>query len=382
MFGITHSPVQKKRVALFDIGSGSVGSATAEIVHGKPARILSSRRTLLSHAERDEQQRLAAISKLLFEEADEVFTSAASTGGIAEVHAVIHAPWSQSMTATRSRQFEKPTLITKDIVQLLAKEAAKEKIDLPCCQYESVIVRVELNGYPTAHPEGKMAEEVAVTILRSSMPEVLEWTIDKMVGTYVPERAIRRHSSTLSISKTLNDISARSEHFTVIDVASEASTCLAIRAGAITRSAVVPAGTRELLSGAAKKAKTTPEELISLIRMAAEGVCDTETCNAVAEALVKSEEALMRQFGEIFTDLAKQRKLPNTAVVVINPDLASWAASFFSRLDFSQFTETGKPFTVKRLAPRTLVAKVVYAPEASPDAGISTAAALIQSTGS
>jgi hypothetical protein len=200
-----------------------------------------------------------------------------------------------------------------------------------------------------------------------------------MVGTHVPERSVYRHSSTLTISRTLNDISARNEHFTVIDIASEASTCLAVRAGAITRSAVVPAGTRELLGGAAKRAKTTPEELLSLIRMVTEGVCDTETCNVVAEALSKSEATLMKQFGEVFTALAKQRRLPNTAVVVINPDLAEWAAAFFSRLDFSQFTETGKPFSVKRLAPRSLVSKVVFAPEAHPDAGISTAAALVQS---
>ena len=62
--------------------------------------------------------------------------------------------------------------------------------------------------------------------------------------------------------------------------------------------------------------------------------------------MAEAEPEFAKRFGGAFATLAAKRKLANTLVLFAHPDMAEWMRHFFSRLDFTQFTQTSQPFDV------------------------------------
>jgi hypothetical protein len=370
---------------VFDIGGGSVGAAILIADRASIARVLFDTRITLTNEDRDENQLILGLAKALSEAGTAVLDRytkspfAKSHGPVKDVHAMIHAPWVRSLTRDSHITLTSPVRITREAIEKASKEAAKDTAGTPQGHivFERTVVRVELNGYPTGLPVGKTASLIRVLALESSIATALQNPITSAITALLPGRTPLFHSAMYAYSTVVRELSMHASSFTFLDIESEASSCSAIMSGSITEQGSIPAGTRTLIRSATGTNGGSADSIYSMIRMIAEGTCSDSACDEAARVLEAVEPVFMRSFGEVFSTMITKSRLPNPLVISVHPTMAAWATAFFERLDFSQFTLTGKPFEVQVLTSRELTALAVFGPDATPDTGIAIIAALV-----
>lgn len=379
MLGMGNGGPRGKIFAVADIGSGSASVAIFAAQKGKPATILAAQSTVLPIEDRKADATMTAVISALSESANKVLTAAQALkmGHVQNVYAVIRAPWVQSKTIRGAKKFPTDEKVNDQMISALAQEAlsgekelAREKL------IEASVVRVELNGYPTAKPVGKHAHAVVVSAIASECEPRIKSAVEETLSKVFSSKPSLR-SGTRALLTVLRERSAAHVDYLIVDMTSEATSIISVHKGAPVEHVVVPEGTRTILKRVAGKG--LPEETMTLIKMLARDHCEDAACESVKEAMARAEQDLIKTFGEAMAKLAAIRRLPVTLVLSAELGMAEWLSHFFTRIDFTQFTITTQPFSVEILAPEDLVSLVALSPGKTTDIGLLTAIALVNS---
>lgn len=373
-----------RAVAVFDIGSGSVGAAVLHMGHGNTPTVVVSKRIVLSFEKRDKKHTIAAIERAMQDAADQIqdayrkSSAAREAGPIEQVCAIVHAPWIASHTTEQDAHLKKPAVITKKMVHEVGQRAMAAKADGQEDEiFERSIIYTALNGYRTSEPIGKQAQELSIKVLQSTLEPEVHAFVTRIAQNAFPGRTLTIRSATLMFTQVLNAVAGGATHYTFLDITSEATQCLDIRHGTIAQCTTVPLGMRTIIHELVTRSKTTAEDMQSSIRMAAQETCSTAACKKTLELLAAVEPMLTKNFGEMFTAVASEKRLPNRLIIAAHPDISGWLGGFFARLDFSQFTATGRPFVVHRLLKEHLEAHVAPGEGVALDPAIATAAVFV-----
>ncbi len=374
---------KEKVVAVADVGSGSVGFSVLELNPGGAPKIVAASRSILPLEDRTREQTIAGVARMLSEAGAAVLKSYNESkegkrlGPPREVYAIIRAPWTRASSGRATRQFKEETLITKNLITELAHEALENNKDLnKSNMLESSVIRVELNEYQTAVPIGKHAHRIDVVTFQSDCDPDVKKNITSALEAFLPGRTISLKSGARTYLAIVQEKMEHPHAYVIIDMVSEASNVMAVRDGIITHNAVIPEGVRTILRRITAQ-KGIPEEIISLMRMVVAGSCTGEECDRLNEALAKVEPELVRVFGEAVAEVMGKRRLPDTLVLFAHPDMLTWLAHVFSRIDFSQFTIPMHPFTVKILTPEKIKSMVKVDANVSADASLIVASAFV-----
>ena len=146
------------------------------------------------------------------------------------------------------------------------------------------------------------------------------------------ERALPNESMTLS------------RHYLIVDMGVDTTHIVSVR-GAAFEQRVVPEGARTILARIA--GTKMPEQVLTSLRMLERDASSTEESDAVQKAIALAEPELVRIFAEPIGQMAATRRAANDLLLVTHADLEPWLKRLFSRIDFSQFTVTTLPFTVR-----------------------------------
>lgn len=373
-----------RSVIVFDIGSGSVAAAVVHINEHEEARVVAAKRSVLSLEERTEEQTIAALERAMREAGTTVIEryrtseAASQAGPIKHVHIVVHTPWIGSKTGEARAHLQKPARISSRMIRETGQKALEDIGDPDAdTVFESSIIYTALNGYRTGSPVGHTAEDIQVKVLQSTITPAVRKFAESVVGELLPGRGITIRSATLMFTKVLAVIAEHMTYYTLLDVTSDATFCIDARHHSIMQCQTAPLGTRTIIGEITKQQETTPEDVLTNLRLLANNECETTACQKMRDQLANLEPTLTKQFGEMFSRIAENKRLPNQLIIAAHPDIAPWFARFFERLDFSQFTMTGRPFTVTRLLGHH-ISRIVQADEGVPlDAGIATAAAFV-----
>lgn len=373
---------KKKIVAVADVGSGSVGVAIVLVTDGAPLRILASQRATFTQEERTPDQLRTLVISQLGSVADAIRATHAATkqkefGPVTSAYAVIRVPWTRSSTSRVFSRLDKEKIITQDIINTIARQALEEDTVLDHTKLiETSIVRVELNGYPTAQPVGKSAHQVAVSVLMGECdPQMKEGVISQLSRAFTITNAQIR-SGTQAVLSFLRQNNFSIHDCLIMDMSGEATNMIVIRKGISVGHEMIPEGVQSIAARCAGAGLA--EETKSLIRMVASDQCSDAACDAIIASLAKAEPELVRIFGEALSRLGAQRRIPNNCILIVDPDMAPWLARFFSRIDFSQFTTTMSPFSVTLLSPQGSGQTLVLDPGITPDAGVDVASAIVR----
>ncbi len=155
MLGMGNSGPRGKIFAVADIGSGSASVAICAGGRGKPARIIAAASTILPIEDRKGDATMTGVISALSESANKAFTAAQAlkTGHVQDVYAIIRAPWTKSKAIRAAKKLPSDEKINDAVISALAQEALGGEKDLDRANLlEASVVRVELNGYPTANP--------------------------------------------------------------------------------------------------------------------------------------------------------------------------------------------------------------------------------------
>lgn len=373
---------QKKIVAVAEIGSGSAACAIVEVQQGKPATVLAADRVMLAPATRGDEAALANIEDLVMQAGKNALDAyvrdwQTSKGPIESSYAVVRTPWTRSQAVRARAQFAEPTRITARTISSLARDALSSAVGVSKEKFlEASVVEIQLNGYPTAQPEGNYAHSASLVGLVSECDPRLKKIAVSAVGRLVPHTRPTLYANTRALVKILSKRLPVSDYL-AIDIAGDATTMTAVYGGAVEAQGVVPEGSWSMLKRLS--ATALPEETLSLLRMLERDHCDTEPCDALKASIGTVEPDLVRVFGETMGKLAAVRRLPNYAVLSAHADMSPWLVRFFSRIDFTQFTQTAQPFIIHDLSPENLEDLVVPHRGVVLDTGIALACALVNS---
>ena len=380
MFSIPFSHKGGNRVAVADVGSGSAGVAILSFTQGEPAKIIAAHRITLPFEERAQEATTAGIISALNESAEKTLAAARTLGfgPVESSHAVIHAPWVRSKTVSAVKEFPSDQRVNAEEIAVLAKEAlAGEKEFNHQDLIEANVVRVELNGYPTANPNGKYAHVIFASALVSECQSRIRNAVQETLGKVFSSQP-KLHSGTNALLTLLRERSTSHTNYLIIDMADEATSLISVHKGTPIAHVLVPEGTRTILKRVAGKGM--PEEASTLMHMLARDHCEDSSCEELKANMARTEQELVRVFGESFSNLAAPQKLPNTLVLVADSSMTEWLSLFFSRIDFTQFTLTTQPFSVEILTPEELQHFVVFNdPKKNSDLGLLVSSSFIES---
>ncbi|MBI5456561.1 hypothetical protein HY969_02375 [Candidatus Kaiserbacteria bacterium] len=368
-----------KPVVIADVEGSSAAVAVA-LLHGdKQVEILVSERQAIPNSGSDPSTVSASIPTVLKEVSERVLKKYTEQDGIKKygapkaVHATLGSPWAHARTARAETSFPEARSISKQAIQALAQEAIKQPSDLQQPILETNVMRVHINGYPTAKPVGKKGKELAATIFQSDAAQQPKQAIESALSAQFPGRAIDVRSGVRALMSVINE-RAHEHNYFVLLVGSESTECIAIRKEAIAEHATVPEGMNTIIRRIAGE-KGLPEEKTTLLRMLASDTCSAEECEVLKQGLAKAEPDLTKLFGDVFGKLAALRRLPNTCILFAHADLSPWLEHFFNRLDFSQFTVTTQPFVVQPVTQEHMQSFVSWQAGVRQDTGIGIAAA-------
>ncbi len=376
MLGISLGASKGKIVAVADVGSGSAAFALVSVKKGCPSKIIASRRVILPIEERTKEACAPVLMDALQQAGEAILKehTKGSGAGISSLYCIIRAPWSKSKTARSNKTFTEDTKVTKALIKGLAQEVLASP-DLDKQNFlEASIVRIELNGYPTGKPEGKMARSVAVVALASGCDPSMKECVMKTLGALLPHHKPVFRSSVRALITVVQELVTEREYL-LLDVGTEATAIVAVRDGSPDVQVVVHEGVRTILKRAAPQA--VPEETVGLMNMIAKDQCESAACKALMENTAKVEPEIVKAFGEGMAQCATPHRLPNHLVLATHGDMTEWMKGFFSRIDFSQFTKTMQPFSVITLGPKEFAPRAVCDKGVTFDGGISFAAALV-----
>lgn len=370
---------QSKVVAVADVGSGSAAFAVLEVPAKGPSIVHAAERAILPIEQRSPEVAIAAVGAELQRVGEKMLKiyaeKAKNTPHPESVLCVIRAPWTRSQAVREATRFEKETLVSPSLISELAQKALQHASDIEKSDYlDATVARVELNGYPTKKPGGKRAHEISVTALVSGCDPPIRAAVEHSLEALLPHIPRTLRSGSRALLSVLREYSP-GQDYVIIDMGGEGATIIVVRDGAPAEQSIVSEGVYNVLrrlSGAGM-----PEEVLGMMRMMARDQCTSTACEATAQALARIEPELVKAFGEGMAKCASLRRLPNSLFVVTHPDMALWLSQFFSRIDFTQFTQTAQPFVVKVLAPKNMAAWVSPVPGITLDCGMAVPAALV-----
>lgn len=285
---------------------------------------------------------------------------------IAEVVCILHAPWSTSRTYEHTASFEKEKEITPALIKQYLNEAiASEKKD---AIYERSALRIEVNGYPTMHPEGKWGVRVRIVACVSEEVSGVVAKIKEKITAALPRAKCTIRSATFMTLSVLQSIAIDSPHYTLAHVGSEETTFSLVRRGSLVAQETAPVGWRTIVRKLSEKYGTSPDEALSRFKMALEETCTYASCKEILSSLADIMPETIAAYGGTFSSIQKISHLPGVLVLMAPKDFTQWYVDVFTKIDFTPFTDTTQPFNVQALAPEQFKKTAVFAPEVTPSA--------------
>jgi hypothetical protein len=362
-------------VAVADIDSGSAGVAI--IAFGDSPKLLAFAREDLPLEKRSDDALESAIIQAFATAAEKAAKEYRGDGGpkrIAQCYCVLGSPWTHSYAGEAFSHFERETVVTDDMIGQLAKQSLADQKEIdPKQLLEAKVVRVLLNGYPTATPAGKRADEIRIFTLLSGWRSEIKTQLQEVLMRTFPETTVSWRSGARAILRAAGIHDA--EQAVITMVSAEATDIIVVRKGILAERALIQNGIRQIASSFAEGKPV--EETIALLDMLEKEQCETEACKSLEASIAKVEPELAKSFGETLAKLSISRKLPDQMVLIAPPQMSAWFSRFFGRIDFTQFTVSTRPFTVTLLSPATLPGLPDKDPRFAADPGLAIASSLV-----
>lgn len=295
--------------------------------------------------ERTKAQNAAGLKNLLQEKIPELLKLYAGAQGhmaIKSVYAVVHTPVSISQVISSRRAFEKEEKITDALLDECARVALGDMPKRPDF-LGARLLQTRLNGYATARPQGKYAQEVEIIGLSTTIDQNFREPVFSAFHSATPGIEVQFRSGVLAISSI--DAARVAADAVVIYLSMEGAELVVVRGGVPTTCAYVPVGIRVIAGGAARGAP--PETILSTMRIAQAGKGSDVALQETEVSLASVEPEIVKVFGESLAALSSPLRLPVRALLISPPEMVDWFGRFMTRIDFAPFTQTAQPFAVQ-----------------------------------
>lgn len=347
-------------VAIFDIGSGSIGGAFVNLAHGKlPEVIFTARRAIPVQEQLNFQRFLDSMGKTL----EGLASSMQKAGGgvkVREVHVVLASPWYASQTRLVRYSQEIPFVVTeKGVEKLIDKEIAafrssklftnlKEGETAPELM-ESKNIQIKLNGYEVARPYGKKAAELEIAVYVSMIPANIRALIETSINKFWHSSHIHFSSFSLTAFDAIRSIFPGEPSFLFMDIAGEVTDISLAKDTILLESMSFPMGKNAIVRAIALGMKITPALAASELDLFAQNKSTPEHAKKIGEIVRRGTEEWQVLFKDALIRFAKEFPVPRRIFYTVDDNVSQWFEKTIGETKFARFADVEEGFAIRSL---------------------------------
>ena len=354
------SSKKEKLVAIFDIGSGSVGGMLVSIPKdGKslPTIIKSTRTDIVTRKELDFNLFLKDMILALGFATRALYQS--KLGAPDEIVCVLASPWYISETRLIKTSKERSFIFTKKMIdELIQKEITSLDIlykgkygDVESAPevIEHPILGISLNGYSVNDPIGKRTRSIEMNMVISLSPKSCLDQIKETLSKTFHHTPVSFSSFIVSAYIAVRDRYMNHEAYLLLDIGGEVTDVAIISKGVLRDSLSFPYGRKSLLRDISNKLKIELRDATEIFSLFNKGVISSKEEIKLKPVLEIIGKSWGDSFRESINTLPRTLTLPNAIFLTIDPDVKDWFVKVINNEEYIQSMVPNKKFALVAL---------------------------------
>lgn len=334
-------------LAVFDIGSGSVGGAILISSPNKKPIIISSFRKSFKLKDSISGE---SLTKEMIQSLEEVakYLQKDIHRTPDKVYAILSSPWSSASLRSIKRHMPEGFIFTeKHSKELITEEISKFKKEVK--DFDEIIdkrvVNVLLNGYEVAKPYGKRVKEAEIQIFLSlSSADLVEKIEKTIMKTY--HKNIKFTSQMFADFIIVRDVFDRLNDFIILNVDEETTEVSVMRNDFLVGTASFPYGKNTFIRQIAKNLNKDIAHISSLLSAHKDGHLDYSHMEKIDIAIKDESKAWINSLKMVFRGLFIDLLIPHNIFLTTDKSSEKWFLDLLSKNSFPEFTTTSDSFNV------------------------------------
>lgn len=350
-------------IAVFDIGSASVGGVSLQQKKNKVPQIISSTRKPVDFSKKMSPSRTwKTIHDAFFSVSENLKKSSSKTPDLALC--VFSSPWYVSQTRVIRIKREAPFRVTEQLVKKIIEEekknfkktwrgtAWKEKNE--GVFFEQVAIKTILNGYDVNNPFGKNVLNMELYAYLSFGSDFIKESIKENILNYIKPDNVYMHSFPFVLFSVLKYLADTKNGFLLVDISGEITDVFYVKNNIIKEVSSFPKGENFFARRLASALNVDITEARSALSQYIKKELQEKLSKKVGDVLQGAGEEWGNELKNLLDKIAEEKYLPQKLYFCGEPSKLKEINSQVLDKDFSKFTTFAKPFDVQFLQPDSL----------------------------
>lgn len=376
LFGGSSREREESLIAIFDIGSGSVGTALVYLSKSHIPNILWSTRIPISFQKTPDfnlltKTMLSTLLDSVLELQSKGLPMLKQISGpkrLTDVMYVFASPWYSIQTKVFTVNEEKPHALTEQFIHNLLKQEQDEfyaavpkkqtkvgAADFSPVLIEEQVIQTALNGYIVSNPFGKPVREAQIDMVLSTVPEYIHKKVDEITTQLLGRKGKGMVKSFLLAAFTvIRDIFHGNKSFLLLDIRAEITDIITVHRGTIINATSFPYGKNHLIREVAERSNTVTGEAASVLATYLSGNSTIEQAERIRNILRDAQSKWTSSFVETAAKIATEVPLPRNIYITTDNEYGQWFKQAITAGDYSDYALTKVPFKTTILSARLL----------------------------
>lgn len=347
--GFIFSSQKKERVvAIFDIGSGSVGGALVKIPannQGIPVIIKSVPNNEIKFSkDLNFNSLLKNMTSALYLTAHSLYLK--KSGAPDEIFCFMSSPWYLSETRIIKMTRDKPFLFNKRLATDLINKEITALSEIYKNKYgdsdgapeilDQNIMNVSLNGYKMIDPLGKKGKSLEMDMFISLSPKLCLNRIRDTLSKIYHHTDVSFSSFTMATYLAVRDKYITQDSYLLLDISGEITDVGIVSKGVLKAVMSFPFGKRTFYNQICSKLDIELRDAKELFKLYSDNNLSADYRKKVEPVFKSIEKSWNESFNQCINSLPKTLVLPNTIFLTADNDIKNWFADVLRNEEYIQ----------------------------------------------
>jgi hypothetical protein len=356
-------------VAIFDVGSGSIGVALAILSKTAIPNIIWTKRIPITFQKTVEFEKLSRtmlstlldLSLELQSDGIPLLKQLDGPKRLDDVMFAFASPWYSTQAKVYNIEKNEPFELTHQFIRnLLKREESEfrkgpkfesaEREQIAPVLIERQVIQTSLNGYVVSNPYKKPVKSAQIDLVLSAIPSyIYEKASD--IKTQLVHRRDGGHFNSFILPAFIvtRDIFHNSTSFLLMDISAEVTDIATINKGTIVDATSFPHGKYTVIREVAARLNTVPEEASSMLAGYMEGETGSVQAEQITNILRDIKREWLSNLRETLEKISREAPLPRNLYLTADEDYGEWYRTAIGAANFGDFALSKAPFNVKLL---------------------------------
>ncbi len=328
---------EKKTVAIFDIGNGSIGFAVVELSRNNLPNILYSYREPITFLPDSTNARLLdSMLKLLKSVSAHVQKQVWNQyhRHVRDAYCIFAAPWFVADTRVVKVEKEEPFFVSRNTVDDILKKDEQQYIaSLKEGDYENIfginlhmiekkIIHTRLNGYEVGDFLNKNARQLEIMLFSSFMADTIPKKVEDVINQYFHFRTINFNSYALASWLAMREIFPHEQDFIFLDISAEMTDIMLVEKGVVVETDSFAIARSSILRSIVDKLAVPPEVAVSFLNLYNKRAVEQKFAAKIDICVKEVQKKWWLQFIEALKTFENYQLMPKKIFITADTDVA------------------------------------------------------------